>query len=649
MPKQSMKLGFLANTTAVNSRLKALPLHQIESVIVFGTAVQKTKIIDKMKPNAGSLSLGFNTYHLIESVFYHTDPLQRAEFAFFMRRHIRNIACSKHGVAVATAMLKTLPAKQKEEFALEMCGVGGEAASLDIVSLARHPQASRVIEQMMLYPASRSVIIDALSEAGKLPEAQGGLFNHSVGQHVVAALINTIQNKEDDLAVKMVDHIMNSEICRHELLIKPDSVVLAAIVSSVSVSEDSRRQAVEGLIAVYQGEITDEEREQTDNNNTDVKAQEEGEEEVTVISQRPAILNAIESSDEYRDAIFDGLVEVERLAEMSSSKGDAAVIAQLMTRGNHAQRAILLAACLQPEVQDNDNGSFDGSVVAAARHPYRSVVIRAAANFDNVLSEQQIKQLVDASSSEDLAASPQLAVVVQHLLRANSSQKAQLLATVYPHFGAWITHPVGSHVVQAALEGSDPNENVEINTLAFPPVSRKQLVDIVLDAFDTAIYDKFGTYVVQKAIAMSTEEQLKRFVDEFVALGAPPKYELSPNEAMRKAKRKRPHDEKGDDDEIEKEIPASWRLVGAFGAAMHQYACFSVAALLRHLRTFVDKTLIRKIMGPLKERVYQLSLSPQAGRVVLDAMMVVASKELRAAIKNVIYLKCENFLTGNEH
>ena len=50
-----MKLGFLANTARLNARNRSLPVHQAEAVVVYGTNVQKAKILKKLKSSAAAL------------------------------------------------------------------------------------------------------------------------------------------------------------------------------------------------------------------------------------------------------------------------------------------------------------------------------------------------------------------------------------------------------------------------------------------------------------------------------------------------------------------------------------------------------------------------------------------------------------------
>jgi hypothetical protein len=227
------------------------------------------------------------------------------------------------------------------------------------------------------------------------------------------------------------------------------------------------------------------------------------------------------------------------------------------------------------------------SPVDAACHAYGSLIVREGLSAGSVaLSKKAIAALVAAA--DKLATSPAGVVVLQLLVVLNNESSEAVVRTIVPLTNALITDKAGSHALQAVMDHGSAE-------------AKAQVAQVVLENIEDSICDQQGTYVIQKALRVATPEILT----------------------------------------------GACKVVAtkAVEAAFNQAGCFAVAAALNAALAADQKDGWKPIMDVLKPLVAKLAVQPWTGNVVLEAMFKVASPELQKAIREVIFMKCEMFLT----
>jgi hypothetical protein len=228
-----------------------------------------------------------------------------------------------------------------------------------------------------------------------------------------------------------------------------------------------------------------------------------------------------------------------------------------------------------------------GSVVEAASHPYGSLIIREALCAGSVaIPARMLDEL--AAASDKLAVEAAGVVVLQRLLMLDNNAAAKATKALIPLATALMQHKSGCHALQTLLDHADSEV-------------KKELCAAVLPHAQTLARDPQGTFVLQKAVSLATPEE----VQATAATLAPEAAEL----------------------------------------AFDKHGCFAVAALLNVCKSLGLKDAWKPIMDALKPLVQKMATQPWTGQVVLDAMFLVASPELQAAMRDVIFMRCELFLS----
>lgn len=197
----------------------------------------------------------------------------------------------------------------------------------------------------------------------------------------------------------------------------------------------------------------------------------------------------------------------------------------------------------------------------------------------------------------ELSQNPAGSPVIQKLLGCSGSTETatKVAASLQGHVRELALHESGSHVIQALLESA------AFDTPAGSSIFAELCGDSSAASFDELARNMFGCRVLQKAIAYAPLEWLKRVAESLEST--------------------------------------------VFDLSMDRCGCFVVQSLLKQLKQQNEEESRKKIMDALKLHVYDLSMCPWGGRVVLDTMLVVGSDKLRDAIRNVIFLKAERFLS----
>ena len=158
---------------------------------------------------------------------------------------------------------------------------------------------------------------------------------------------------------------------------------------------------------------------------------------------------------------------------------------------------------------------------------------------------------------------------------------------VESHVDELATHASGAHALQSALEHS-------------PEDVRASLATVVLSKITSLGNDPHGTYVIQKAFSVAAPEAVGQACEDIAT--------------------------------------------NVIGWSLDAKASFTVASALRTSKG-LGLPQTKLLMDRLKPEVTLLATRPWVGRVVLDAMFHVGSAALKEAIREVIFLKCEQYLS----
>lgn len=286
--------------------------------------------------------------------------------------------------------------------------------------------------------------------------------------------------------------------------------------------------------------------------------------------------------DDLRQAVLKALLPT--LKECIVTKGRVGVCIALATHGAAPERKVVVDALIS---------SFDTATDAAV-HPYGSTLLRAVMDADfSSIPLPFVASLTSAAAA--LAVVPPGSVVVQRLLRCSAPNvsKACFKCLAQADMLALCQDPSGAYVVQAMLDVWETQSDA---------ASRASCLATIADNIATLIVHAQGTHIVQKAVDLMDDETVSTIVTTHV------------NELQH------------------------W--------AMDRYGCFSMRALLQSLvrRQLVEPR--RMTMAVLKNIVAALARSPWAGHIVLEAMLDAASDELKTAIRDVVFLKCEDYLVS---
>jgi hypothetical protein len=269
------------------------------------------------------------------------------------------------------------------------------------------------------------------------------------------------------------------------------------------------------------------------------------------------------------------------LAELMGAKGHASVVAELVKCADKAQRKALLAAVTKTA----------GTLAEVATNAYTTLTLRAVVQSDCAAIPAAAMTALLKKTAELATSSASSVLLQQLLLFGTDAVKAQLCKQVTGGaLAALMTDVAGAHVVQAVLEHGDAD-------------SRSAVVQAVLAQLPELVVHAQGTHVVQKALGAATDAQVTMMCEDLAGL----------------------------------------RDVKELSLDCH--ACYAVQAVLRETKARQLDDARRLVMNGLKPHVFRLSVSPWAGHIVLDAMFAVGSAELKEAIRDVIFLKCEAFLS----
>ncbi|ESL09119.1 hypothetical protein TRSC58_03168 [Trypanosoma rangeli SC58] len=278
------------------------------------------------------------------------------------------------------------------------------------------------------------------------------------------------------------------------------------------------------------------------------------------------------------------------------------------------------------------------------------------------LTADQRKRL--AGAALELSQNPVSSPVLQKLLECfpeDVTIMRLMLENIRGKLRQLVTHNSASYLIQAMLQYGAAG------------TVREELVNALLDVFsDIRAMLSFaqGTRVMQKLVAYASDEAVVTVVN---ALLREAEEERNRENAIDEAEnveeeqegKDTDEDADGDGDEnaaaakaAEKARPSrreqreinrkkhyevTSRAIVSY--ALHNHACYVIQALLRECRGRQLEPQRRQLMNELKPFVFELAVSPWAGRIVLETMLQSGSAKLGEVMKNVVFLKAEAWLS----
>lgn len=688
-----MNLKFLNNPSQRLATGKSLPLKQLEAIVAYGTAEQRAKVVAKVLPQSYSLCLNRSTQHILSTILTHCDNLVRTQMLYHLRRQLADMAKSPSGNVVVQQLIELLPAIQKKEIA-EAFVLNVDPAEL--VELCKHPYGNHVAQKLVEFRPSEEVIHDAL-----IPHLLS-LASHSIGDRVVAKFIENVEGGALLVQNRLFgEDLENAETKPLELLLDSldESLVVSSLLKHPSVSTSAKdiiisylidrvedftsldaktkggkttAAGVSGKVGVSYAEpdfILSAGAAPRNESAADSFVGDASTSSVTKAKQKDAqdtgrhnfaYASAFEyGDDEQRRSLFEALRP--RLPQLVRNRGQLVVANALVRFGEGRRgaspRASVVECLLGPVPAASTPAAKKKAALApsaaapavdaadvVAVDPARSLVLRTIMEVDiRLLHPTHIAALVNNAAT--LACTAVGGPVLQRLVELGSAAvKADLYQRLQPHMAAMVGDASGSYLVQALLQHTS-------GTLLETVV--KDVTQILLQDPLGSLGSTQGSRVLQKLVAYGSDDTVKELIDCLVS---------GEDDEVRAN-----HDDdddvdatgEGDDADDSSAPPLSrkqQRLANrskvyhvsdkrVLSFALHQHACFAVRALLVEATSRQLHDHRKRLMNRLKPHVFDLAVSPWSGRLVLDTMLSSGSAELKSAIKEVVFLKAERWLS----
>ncbi|EPY23666.1 pumilio/PUF RNA binding protein 7 [Strigomonas culicis] len=602
------------------------------------------------------------------------DNLQRVQMLYNVRRKLLDLCTSAVGNTIVQHMLEKLPARQKKEIA-EMLVLNVEAD--EVKRLCEHPSGNHVVQKMMEIPVCAEAI-----KANFLPYA-ATIARNDYGMRVVAKYVQSVEggwldmlrllfptltfDAENmdlfDAELSETDAAVIDKEVRAILQGTSDPMVLKALLHHVLVPV-AIKDAICCHLAEYAAdyllvpEAAEKAEEGTGEQKKKAEAKQADEESFDVPDFGTAaspnarrkeaagprarhvhlFVAAFDSCDDAQRAIlWESLqAQPELLFALVSEK--ALVSIAVAAAKNYATSRAALAEVLFHEAAD-PKSKARLSVVAVAEHPVRTLLLRALLEVDAaLLSKARQTELCEAALalSQSATASP----VLQRLVATDADGHCakRIYDNVKKHMAELVNHTSASYLLQALLQAY--NEEVRSALI-------KDLMKVFEDLHKLTSYAQ-GSRVFQKMLTYAPDAVISRVVKKLIAKAGEEESEVDEEEAeeakkTEEAEQKLTPKERRELNKARHFDIASHAIVSY---ALHAQACYVITTLLQEVRTRHMEKERKLLMNELKPHVFSLATSPWAGRVVLDTMLQHGgSKELADAMRNVVFLKAEAWLS----
>lgn len=296
-----------------------------------------------------------------------------------------------------------------------------------------------------------------------------------------------------------------------------------------------------------------------------------------------------------------------------------------------------------------------------AKDPVGTHVLRALIEEDSsFMDEKEKNSLLGKAVIRNLSKNPVSSPVLQRLIEADTcgAVAEKVLRAIQSELDDFVFDGSATYVVQCALSRVDATQKAEW--------SKRVLKS--LGNLKNALSFSQGSHVLQKVVQCMDDDGVRTVVKKLIKL-AQSGEENAPDEkneskldstSKKRGEKASLHDEESDADEKQKKRTTlttreqrelnrkkhySVLSNAILSYATHVHACYVIQALLMETRNRQLDAERRLLMNELKPYVFELAIAPWSGRIVLDAMLLSGSAELKATIKNVVFLKAESWLT----
>ncbi|SCU65685.1 pumilio/PUF RNA binding protein 7, putative [Trypanosoma equiperdum] len=656
MPK--MRLDFLKNVSQRLATGRSMPLHQVEAALLYGKPAQRAKIVQKILPNVYALSLNKSTHYLLNTLLDKCDGLIRVQVLYQLRRKLVDLSRSNVGNIIVREMLEKLPAKQKKEIA-EVFVLNAEED--EFKRLCTHRIGNYVAQKIIEYPSCCEVV-----EERFLPYL-GQLALHEFGQRVVAKYVGVTSDGwkqvckalfglDDDVTLKKGktgDDTLQERISQ---VIKTtnDNMTLSALLKHPLVPSRVK-DALCAHLSEYAGEYlnpqsvcTGAQKGEKVAEDDEFAAPEFGDLPLTKASRghdqgSPRHLHLYVTVFEYGDfaqrkELWDCIVAAPGLVDHIVSHKFVINVAVAAFKSYPESQDALWNALVGNEGRD---------VVEVSQDPVGTMLLRAAMEVDNKRFTAAHRRHL-AESTLTLSQDPVSSPVIQKLLECSRSDEAVtflIFESIKGEVQKLVLHSSASYVIQVMLQHG---------SLKLRGMLVEELIGAFLDMRNVLSYAQ-GSRVMQKLLAYASDEVVARVAGDFIA--------ASQAEGNKKGDEARGdgRDETGEEQDVgvggrrlsRKKIREMNRNKhygvdshALVSYSLHSHACYVVQALLRECTSRGLDTQRKHLMNELKPFVFELSISPWAGRIVLETMQQCGSAQLKEAMSNVVFLKVETWLTG---
>lgn len=674
-----MNLKFLENPAQRLATGRSMPLKKLEAVIVYGAPVQRAKVVKKVLPQTYILSLDKSTHYILLSILKHCDNLVKVEMLYHVRRKLLDLARSKTGNVFLQELIEKLPAVQKREIAEAFVMNVDEG---ELADLCRHEYGNHVAQKLLEFPASAEVIEE------RLIACLDGIVSDGYGQRVAAKYVSSVaggaaravqslfpnyESENEELLGNRVEALLDSS---------SESYVLCALLKSIDVPPAVK----DAIVATLAGACDDlvlgkrlakgsggaakagGDRFADEDDNEDAlpdfakkpaaAAAADGD-AASAAPQPPRHIHTLVAALEHGDAtqremLVDALLPHSAL--LLRTKGLVDVAVTVFKFGTPEAQATLLRTFFDedpaqaggasakkkgktPSKEKAVAAATTTSATALAMDPVQTLFFRAVADCVDSMARIPKAAVADLlANMATLATSPVGSPVVQRLLATcGAATSTAVLATLQASLETLACDPCGNFLLQALLDH-------------LPEVKREELGSTIVAGFVPDLLTKLastqGSRLLQKAMAFASNAQIQALVTTFVEQSLEheddevEERELAP-EVDAQGRRLTPRQVQA----YNRGRHYAIRRMTVVDFALHHTACFAVQGMLRECRSrqLIDER--RLLMAELKKNVYELAVSPWAGRIVLDTMLTIATKELSEAIRNVVFLKVEGWLT----
>ncbi|EAN87708.1 putative pumilio/PUF RNA binding protein 7 [Trypanosoma cruzi] len=660
-----MRLDFLKNPSQRAATGKSMPLKQVEAVLLYGRPEQRAKVVQKILPNAYALCLSKASHHLLLSILAKCDGLIRVQMLYHLRRKIRDLSFSPVGNTIVQEMLEKLPIQQRREIA-EVFVLNAEAD--EFRRLCEHPFGNHVAQKIMEHPSSREVL-----EERFVPHISF-LAVHPYGQRVVVKYMESTEEgwRAVSRALFGTDEERDVEEGKIALLFQPldDNMTVSALLRHPLVSV-SVKDAICAHLCEYAAEYLNSRKETS----AATAAAQAEEDEFPLPDFGYAKLKKDEAKHDFprhyhayvtvfgygdiaqRKEMWESLRSVTGLIERIVSHKTAVAIAVAAFKTlPESQESLWAATTMMP------NGTVI-DVIQLARDPARTMLLRAMIeSCGYLLTADQRKRL--AGAALELSQDPVSSPVLQKLLECfpeDVNTARLILENIRGELRQLVTHDAASYLIQAMLQYGAAGG------------VREELVNALLDVF-SEIHEMLsfaqGSRVMQKLVAYASDEAVLTVVNALLREAEQERKKSGTIDEEEKEEEQHEGAETDDDNDgngdgekkadqpalkakpsrreqreinRKKHYKVTSRAIVSY--ALHNHACYVIQAILRECRSRQLEHQRKQLMDELKPFVFELAVSPWAGRIVLETMFQSGSAKLAEVMKNVVFLKAEAWLS----